>query len=143
MLDIVRNIVYDKLVHLSAQVYKFIGITKMSLNTKLLNRQSHIALYYQLKHILLSQINEGVYKEGDRLPSESELSQQYEVSRHVVRQALKALIAEGRIIAYQGAGYFVNQKRIRKALPRLGSHTKSMASLGSPTQTLVVRQEVI
>jgi GntR family transcriptional regulator len=115
----------------------------MSLNTKLLNRQSHIALYYQLKHILLLQINEGVYKEGDRLPSESELSQQYEVSRHVVRQALKALIAEGRVIAYQGAGYFVNQKRIRKALPRLGSHTKSMASLGSPTQTLVVRQEVI
>lgn len=115
----------------------------MSFSTKQLNRQSHIALYYQLKHILLSQIEEGVYKEGDRLPSESELSQQYAVSRHVVRQALKALIAEGRVVAYQGAGYFVNQKRIRKALPRLGSHTESMASLGSSTHTLVVRQEVI
>ncbi len=115
----------------------------MSFSIKQLNRHSHIALYYQLKHILLSQIEEGVYNEGDRLPSENELSQHYAVSRHVVRQALKALIAEGRVVSYQGAGYFVNQKRIRKALPRLGSHTQSMASLGSPTQTLVVRQEIV
>jgi GntR family transcriptional regulator len=107
-----------------------------------LNRQSHLALYYQLKHILLAQIDEGLYKDGDRLPSESELIQEYKVSRHVIRQALKDLVAEGRIIARQGSGYFVNKKRFRKALPRLGSHTASMAALGRSTQTLVVAQEI-
>lgn len=108
-----------------------------------LNRQSQLSLYYQLKHILLSQIFGGVYKDGDRLPSENELSKQYKVSRYVVRQALKDLVAEGKLVVHQGAGYFVNQKRFRKALPKLGSHTQSMASLGLQTQTLVVRQEII
>ena len=108
-----------------------------------LNRQSQLALYYQLKHILLAQMDGGIYKNGDRLPSENELAKQYKVSRQVVRQAFKDLVAEGRVVVQQGAGYFVNQKRFRKALPKLGSHTESMASLGLPTQTLVVRQEII
>jgi GntR family transcriptional regulator len=108
-----------------------------------LNRQSPLALYYQLKHILLAQIDSGVYKDGDRLPSEYALTKQYKVSRHVVRQALKDLIAEGRITARKGTGYFVNNKRFRKALPRLGSHTKSMAMLGLLTQTIVTSQEII
>lgn len=107
-----------------------------------LNRQSPLALYYQLKHILLAQIDSGVYKDGDRLPSEYELTRQYKVSRHVVRQALKDLIAEGRITARQGTGYFVNNKRFRKALPKLGSHTKSMSKLGLPTQTIVTSQKI-
>jgi GntR family transcriptional regulator len=107
-----------------------------------LNRQSPLALYYQLKHILLAQIDGGVYKDGDRLPSEYDLTRQYKVSRHVVRQALKDLIAEGRIVAQQGMGYFVNNRRFRKALPKLSSHTNSMASLGHPTQTLVITQKV-
>jgi GntR family transcriptional regulator len=108
-----------------------------------LNRQSQLALYYQLKHILLGQIDGDIYKSGDRLPSENELSKQYKVSRHVARQALKDLVAEGRVVVHQGAGYFVNRKRFRKALPRLGSHTESMKSLDLPTQTLVVRQEIL
>ena len=107
-----------------------------------LNRQSPLALYYQLKRILIAQIDAGEYKEGDRLPLENELTQEYQVSRHVVRQALKALVDEGRIIAYQGSGYFVNRKRIRKALPKLSSHTKSMSVLEQRTSTLVSRQEI-
>ena len=107
-----------------------------------INRQSPIALYYQLKRILVTQIEDGVYKIGDRLPSEYELTQKYQVSRQVVRQALKEMIHEGRIVVQQGSGYFVNQPRIRKKLPRLGSHTVSMARLGRATQTLVTRQEI-
>ncbi len=107
-----------------------------------LNRQSPLALYYQLKHILLAQIDSGAYQDGDRLPSEYDLTKQYKVSRHVVRQALKDLIAEGRIVAQQGAGYFVNKKRYRKALPKLSSHTNSMSGLGRSTQTLVVSQKI-
>ena len=107
-----------------------------------LNRQSQLALYYQLKRILIAQIDAGKYKEGDRLPSENELTQEYKVSRHVVRQALKALVDEGRIVAYQGSGYFVNRKRIRKALPKLSSHTESLARLEQATYTQVTRQEI-
>ncbi len=108
-----------------------------------LNRHSPVALYHQLKRILRGQILAGDYRQQEQLPSENQLAQEYNVSRHVVRQALKALVAEGQIVAYQGAGYFVNQERIRKALPRLGSHTKSMQLLGRSTTTLVARQEIV
>jgi len=107
-----------------------------------INRQSPIALYYQLKRILVAQIEDGIYQVGDRLPSEYELTQKYQVSRQVVRQALKEMIHEGRIVVQQGSGYFVNQPRIREKLPRLISHTESMAKLGRATQTLVMRQEI-
>lgn len=108
-----------------------------------LNRHGSVALYHQLKRILRSQIASGEFNESQQLPSESELAKVYSVSRHVVRQALKALVAEGRIVSYQGSGYFINQKRLRKALFNLGSHTKSMQALGIPTKTLVTRQELI
>ena len=107
-----------------------------------LNRQSPLALYYQLKRILIAEIEKGVYKEGDQLPSENELAQEYRVSRHVVRQALKDLVGEGRVVAYQGSGYFINKKRVRKLFPRLKSHTMSMANLGSDSKTIVARQEI-
>lgn len=113
----------------------------MADHTQQLNRQSPLALYYQLKRILIAQIEDGIYQAGDQLPSENELSQEYHVSRHVVRQALKDLIAEGRILSQQGSGYFVNKKRVRIVFPRLGSHTANMGKLGFPTRTMVVRQE--
>lgn len=108
-----------------------------------LNRHSPVALYHQLKRILRAQIVTGEYTQNDQLPSENTLAQEFDVSRHVVRQALKALVAEGHIVAYQGSGYFVNQKRIRKPMPRLGSHTLSMQNLGVNTTTLVARKEKI
>lgn len=108
-----------------------------------LNRHSPVALYHQLKRILRSQIITGEYQQKEQLPSENKLMQEFDVSRHVVRQALKALVAEGHIVAYQGSGYFVNQERIRKPLPRLGSHTTSMQNLGRKTSTLVSRVEIL
>lgn len=108
-----------------------------------INRQSPLALYYQLKRILLTKIENEDYKDGDRLPSESELTQQYQVSRHVVRQALNQLMAEGKIAAVQGAGYFVSKPRLRKALLSVGSHTKSILSYNRPTKTQVITQTTI
>ncbi len=131
---------YSMLKHLFVQVK---GRTDISQIPQRLNRHSPVALYYQLTRILRAQIRAGVYGEREQLPSENQLAREYQVSRHVVRRALKALVDEGQIIAYQGAGYFVNRKRFRKALPRLGSHTRSMQALGRATETLVARQELV
>lgn len=107
-----------------------------------LNRQSPLALYYQLKRILLNQIDNKL-EDGEKLPSESELAKQYSVSRHVVRRALNELVVEGKVTAIQGAGYFINKPRIRKALLTLGSHTKSIATLGQSTSTRVVSLDIV
>lgn len=64
---------------------------------------------------VLSQLKEailrGVYKEGDKLPSEREMTEQFNVSRGVVREAIRALQVTGFIEKRQGplGGAFVKE----------------------------------
>tara|TARA_R110000850_G_scaffold32486_4_gene89538 strand:+ start:105 stop:818 length:714 start_codon:yes stop_codon:yes gene_type:complete len=56
---------------------------------------------------LRSDIVEGLYHEGAKLPTEAALAMRFGVNRHTVRQALKALADEGIVHARRGAGVFV------------------------------------
>jgi len=100
------------------------------------------SLYVQLSAALQDIIRSGAIAPGDQLPSEAQLAEQYGVSRHVVRQALQRLVAEGRVNAHKGSGYFVNRPRVRRALPTLTSFTTAMAMTGAHVTTRVVRQAV-
>jgi len=64
-------------------------------------RQSRVseAVIEQLKDSILT----GYFKPGDKLPSERELSEQFQVSRVVVREALRKLEHAGFIVTRQGA----------------------------------------
>lgn len=64
-------------------------------------------LVVTLRDALRRQIQNGEYKPGDRLPSESRLTQDFGVSRTVVREAIAALRADGMVEPKQGAGVFV------------------------------------
>ncbi|WP_407647400.1 GntR family transcriptional regulator [Gracilibacillus salitolerans] len=64
-------------------------------------------LYEVLYENLKEDITSGVYKEGDRVPSEKELSKQYDVSRITTKKALELLAGEGLIIRHPGRGSFV------------------------------------
>lgn len=61
------------------------------------------ALYATVAQALRDGISRGDYRDGARLPSESELAETYGVSRGTVRQAFAALRAEGLITSRQGA----------------------------------------
>lgn len=52
-------------------------------------------------------IKEGKFKAGDQLPSERELAETFKVSRTSVREALRALEAQGLIISRTGMGNFI------------------------------------
>ena len=56
---------------------------------------------------LRSDIAEGLYSRGGKLPTEAVLSARFGVNRHTVRQALGALADEGIVHARRGAGVFV------------------------------------
>lgn len=58
---------------------------------------------------ILKSIMDGELKEGDRLPSEEALSEQYNVSRPTVREALARLRAGGLIVSRQGSGSYVGR----------------------------------
>ncbi|MDA0564523.1 FadR family transcriptional regulator [Streptomonospora sp. S1-112] len=56
---------------------------------------------------LRAQIDSGEWAVGDRIPTESELSEQLEVGRNTVREAVRALAHAGLLEIRQGAGTFV------------------------------------
>lgn len=64
-------------------------------------------LYEQMVDQIESRILVGDLNPGDRLPSERELGQQFEVSRTVVREAIKALREKGLVDIQPGRGTFV------------------------------------
>ena len=72
-------------------------------------------LYRRIQQKIKSQILSGVYRDGDLLPSETDLIKIYSSTRGTVRQALEALVREGYIIKQQGKGSIV-QRSYRRTL---------------------------
>lgn len=68
----------------------------------------NIPHHKRLYEILRKHISDGVYAEGDLLPSENELCQLYGMTRPTVRQSLAALANDGYIIKHQGKGSIVH-----------------------------------
>ncbi len=64
-------------------------------------------LYEQIVEQIKFQIVEGTLKVGDRLPTERELADKFQVSRTSVREAIKILQQEGLIEVYPGRGTFI------------------------------------
>lgn len=79
-------------------------------------------LYEQIVEQLETLIVEGHLTPGDRLPAERELSEQFEVSRTVIREAVKSLQEKGLVEIRPGVGTFVQHgmnKILRQSLGRL------------------------
>lgn len=70
------------------------------------------SLSEQLSDILSELIMNGTYKSGDKLPSENELTELYDVSRLTVRSALQRLNALGLVSTKAGSGTYVNEFKL-------------------------------
>jgi GntR family transcriptional regulator len=76
-----------------------------------IDRTSPIPLYFQLKQILLEEIDAGTWTPGDLIPGEQELQDTYGLSRTTVRQTLADLVHEGRLHRQRGRGTFVTRPK--------------------------------
>lgn len=61
-----------------------------------------------LTTVLVRRVLAGAYPAGEKLPAEREMSEEFGVSRHVVREALKRLEAIGIIRIQHGSGVYTN-----------------------------------
>lgn len=68
------------------------------------------ALADQVNDALRARILQKQYAPGSRLPSESELSTEFGVSRATIRSVLATLASDGLILRKQGDGTFVNER---------------------------------
>lgn len=64
-------------------------------------------IWKAIAHALRSDLAEGRYAPGDKLPTETVLAARFGVNRHTVRHGLSALVDEGLVRTRRGAGAFV------------------------------------
>jgi GntR family transcriptional regulator len=78
-----------------------------------IDRGSPVPFYFQLARTLRDEIVSGRWQTQERLPSEAELCNSFELSRATVRQALALLESEGLIVKSRGRGAFVAEQQTR------------------------------
>lgn len=81
-------------------------------------KQAGRPFYLQIKDTIENQLASGVWKPGDQLPTETELRRQFGVSEGTVRQAVIALVKEGRLTRRSGKGTFVARPRFDQSFMR-------------------------
>ncbi|MDY6795755.1 MAG: GntR family transcriptional regulator [Actinomycetota bacterium] len=63
--------------------------------------------YFQLARILNDRIMDGELRPGDRLPPETELGEEFDLSRMTVRRSIAMLTEKGLVRGERGRGTFV------------------------------------
>ncbi len=79
---------------------------------------------------LTSDIAEGRYNTGDRLPTEAQLAATHGVNRHTVRRALSDLAEHGLVHARRGAGVFVSARPTDYPIGKRVRYHKNISASG-------------
>lgn len=79
-----------------------------SLSKKELSKNEKPAKYTVIKQHICQKIESGKWPQHYKVPSENELTKQFDVSRMTARRALQELTEQGILVRAQGSGTFVN-----------------------------------
>ena len=109
----------------------------------MLNENSPLTLYYQLKNIMIDNIDKKVWKFNAKIPSERELCEIYQVSRITVRQALKELESEGYLYRKQGRGTFVTGHKFVQRLSDFYSFSDEIRKMGAVPSARILSYDLM
>ncbi|RLV02903.1 GntR family transcriptional regulator [Streptococcus iniae] len=88
--------------------------------------------YIKIHDAIKKDIDNGVWPIGDRLPSERDLSEHFQVSRMTLRQAVTLLVEEGILERRIGSGTYVASHRVQEKMRGTTSFTEIVHSQGKP-----------
>jgi DNA-binding GntR family transcriptional regulator len=100
-----------------------------------------IPQHRRLYEILRKHILDGVYEEGDLLPSENELCKLYGMTRPTVRQSLSTLANDGYIRKHQGKGSIVHHLTKEIGILSVSGTTSAVGDRNLKTK-IVVRPQL-
>ena len=96
----------------------------------IIDKSSFIPIYRQIEEAIRSQILSGNMSLYDKIPSENELSKNFDVSPMTVRQAMNGLVKDGYVYRERGKGTFVAPPRLYHPLKRLVGFSEDMEERG-------------
>ncbi|WP_066173149.1 GntR family transcriptional regulator [Bacillus marinisedimentorum] len=106
-------------------------------------KSDHRHLYLQVIDRIKQDIENGIYKEKQKLPSEFELSKQLGISRATLREALRILEEEAVVVRRHGVGTFVNSRPAFSAgIEELFSVTEMIKRGGQEPGTIFLSSDV-
>ena len=86
------------------------------LNYLKINSESEIPKYKQVVDLFLSDIEAGILKQGQRIPSINETSEELLLSRDTVEKAYVYLKRHGIVSSVKGKGYYISRTDVNKKL---------------------------
>ncbi|MPL95599.1 HTH-type transcriptional repressor YvoA [bioreactor metagenome] len=104
---------------------------------------NHQPMYYQLKQLIIDQIQNRELKANDMLPTESEYCRKYGISKAPVRQALSELEAENYIYKIRGKGSFVLSGYIKQKGDCLRSFSEDIIAMGHKPGARLIEQKYV
>jgi len=111
-----------------------------------IDSNSEIPKYQQVEEMILADIESGIFKQGQRIPSINETSEELLLSRDTVEKAYVHLRKKGILLSVKGKGYYINKlpmaKRLKIALiiNKLSNYKRSLYN--SLVQTLGTKASV-
>lgn len=112
------------------------------MSTQPLDRESPMPLWAQLEAELRRRVDAGEFDEG-YFPTDLELTEAYDVSRHTVREAVRQLNRTGILKRERGRGTVVNRSEFEQSLGTLYSLFQSVESAGVEQTSEVLRLELV
>lgn len=104
----------------------------------MIDKASPVPIYYQIQQVIKDQIKRGEWSIGEAIPSERILSEQFEVSRMTIRQAVQGLVDEGVLTRKRGSGTYVSNEKVEQPLKGVTSFTKLMEQRGMKASSKII-----
>ena len=112
---------------------------------KVVDSSNPIPKYLQISAWLKELIQTGRYTEGDKLPSEMELSKTCDVNRNTLRQAIAELVSAGILRKEKGMGTFVSSSiplALKHKLKSISSFRDDLREIGINDDTNVLKKGI-
>jgi len=101
-------------------------------------RSSYLPMYIQISDIIREAIHNGELCENDRVWSEREIMDKFDVSRNTAQSAIDELVKNGLLTRIQGKGTFVSDWRVNIGLQSLVSFSEATRIKGKVPSSKII-----
>lgn len=103
-----------------------------------LDPSSYVPLYQQLKEFIIDKIERQEWHPDDRIYSENQLFEMFDVSRNTAKKAIEDLVQEGILYRIQGKGTFVSHPKIEHSLSAFYSFSQVLREKGLNPKDIII-----
>ena len=104
---------------------------------------ARIPVWRTIFETLRGEIVNGEFNAGDKLPTEKEYSERFNVNRHTVRRALGELSQAGIIMVRRGSGAYVSEGVLDYKIGPRTRFSQNVSELGRTPSTRVVSSDIV